>query len=116
MKQVMTVAVIFLLSINASFAQDIEPTFEKQNELVKATYYYDTGSIKEIGYFKDEKLHDQWISYNKEGKIKVVALYNEGKKDGKWYVVGENSVKEITYKLNKLIKVEEVEELKLSFI
>ena len=111
----MTIAV-FVLMVNMSFAQAVEPTFEKQDDLVKATYFYDNGIIKEVGFFKDNKLQDQWISYNQEGKIKVVAFYNEGKKDGKWYLVGDESVKEVTYKSNKIIKVEEVQDLELSFI
>ena len=102
--------------VDMSFAQAVEPTFEKQDDLVKATYFYDNGIIKEVGFFKDNKLQDQWISYNQEGKIKVVAFYNEGKKDGKWYLVGDESVKEVTYKSNKIIKVEEVQDLELSFI
>lgn len=116
MKKFISTLVIFLLLVNASFAQAVEPTFEKQDDLVKATYYYDNGTIKEVGFFKGTKLHNQWISYSQEGKIKVVAFYNEGKKDGKWYWVGETSVKEVTYKLNEIVKVEEVQDLELSFI
>jgi len=116
MKRFVMTSVIFVLMVNMSFAQAVEPTFEKQDDLVKATYYYDNGIIKEVGFFKDNKLQDQWISYNQEGKIKVVAFYNEGKKDGKWYLVGDESVKEVTYKSNKIIKVEEVQDLELSFI
>lgn len=116
MKKFVTTIALFVLMVYMSFSQGIEPTYEKQDDLVKATYYYDTGSIKEVGFFKDNKLHSQWISYNQEGKIKVVAVYNEGKKDGKWYLVGEETVKEVTYKSNEIVKVEEVQELELSFI
>ena len=112
---VMTLAV-FVLMVNLSVAQAVEPTFEKQDDLVKATYFYDNGTVKEVGFFKDTKLHNQWISYSQEGQIKVVAFYNEGKKDGKWYLVGDTSVKEVTYKSNEIVKVEEVQELELSFI
>jgi antitoxin component YwqK of YwqJK toxin-antitoxin module len=108
---------VMLMMITAvSFAQNMEPTFEKQGDLVKATYFYDNGMVKEVGFFKNDKLHDKWISYDKEGKIKVVALYNNGEKDGKWYIVGEDNVKEVTYQSNKIIKVQEVEESELSFI
>ena len=84
MKKFSAALVLMMLMINISFAQEIDPKFEKQDDLVKATYYYDNGSIKEVGYFKDEKLHDQWISYNNEGNIKVVAMYNNGNIEGKW--------------------------------
>ncbi len=116
MKKLLASLIMFMLMVSVSFAQEIEPTFEKQNDLVKATYYHDNGMVKEVGFFKDDKLHDKWVSYNKEGDIKVVAFYNDGKKDGKWYLVGEESVKEVTYKSNKVIKVQEVEESALSFI
>lgn len=116
MKKIVITLVVFILMVNVSFAQAVEPTFEKQDDLVKATYYYDNGTIKEVGFFKDNKLHDQWISYDQEGKIKVVAFYKNGKKDGKWYLVGEEKVKEVTYKSNQIVKVEEVQELELSFI
>ena len=116
MKKLFACLVLFLLVLNVSFAQGVEPKFEKENDLVKATYYHDNGMVKEVGFFKEDKLHDKWISYNEEGKIKVVAMYNNGLKDGKWYLVGEETVKEVTYKANKVIKVEEVNAAELSFI
>jgi len=116
MKKISAYLVLFLLMVNVSFAQGIEPKFEKENDLVKATYYHDNGIVKEIGFFKEDKLHDKWISYNQEGKIKVVAFYNNGLKEGKWYLVGKDSVKEVTYKSNKVVKVQMVEESALSFI
>lgn len=116
MKKLFACLVLFLLTVNVSFAQGVEPKFEKENDLVKATYYHDNGMVKEVGFFKEEKLHNKWISYNKEGKIKVVALYNNGVKEGKWYMVGEDSVKEVTYENNKVIKVQQVDESELSFI
>lgn len=116
MKKLFACLVLFLLMLNISFAQGVEPKFEKENDLVKATYYHDNGMVKEIGFFKEDKLHDKWISYNEEGKIKVVAMYSNGLKDGKWYLVGEETVKEVTYKSNKVVKVEEVNAAELSFI
>jgi len=116
MKKLLASLVVFMLMASVTFAQEKEPKFEKQNDLVKATYYFDNGMVKEVGFFKDDKLHDKWISYNEEGKIKVVAFYNNGLKDGKWYLVGEESVKEVTYESNKVIKVQEVDESTLSFI
>ena len=116
MKKFIAVIILTITATSFTFAQENEPTFEKQDDLVKATYYHDNGVVKEIGYFKDDKLHDQWIRYDISGKISVVANYNNGLKEGKWYIVGEETTKEITYKKNKLIKVEEVEGTDLSFI
>lgn len=116
MKKIFTALAIMLLTVSMVNAQDKEPTFERQDDLVKATYYHDNGMIKEVGYFKNDKLHDQWIKYDQAGKIKIVATYDNGLKDGKWYIVGDDSVKEITYQSNKILKVEEVEGTELSFI
>ncbi|UCE93703.1 MAG: nicotinic acid mononucleotide adenyltransferase [Flavobacteriaceae bacterium] len=116
MKKILASLVICVLMTMTATAQNIEPTFEKQGDLVKATYYHDNGMVKEVGFFKDDKLHDKWIHYNEKGKIKIVALYKNGMKEGKWYMVGEESVKEITYKSNKVVAVKEVDPAELSFI
>lgn len=114
MKKLFSALFIALLASGIAFSQEKEPTFEKQDDLVKATYYHDNGAVKEVGFFKDQKLHDQWIRYDKTGKISVVANYDNGLKEGKWYIVGESTTKEITYKANKLVKVEEKEGTDLS--
>ena len=114
MKKFFAAFVTLLLTAGVSLAQEKAPTFEKQDDLVKATYYHENGMVKEVGYFKDDKLHDQWIRYDVAGKVTVVANYDNGLKEGKWYIVGENTTKEITYKENKLIKVEEVDGSELS--
>ena len=116
MKKFIASIVVFLMIVTVSFAQQMEPTFEKQEDLVKATYYHDIGMVKEVGFFKNDKLHDKWVSYNEEGKIKVVAMYNNGEKDGKWYMIGDDAVKEVTYQSNKIVKVQEVEKADLSFL
>ena len=116
MKRIAAALILILTATGLAFSQEKEPTFEKQDDLVKATYFHDNGMIKEVGYFKDQKLHDQWISYDVTGKISVVANYDNGLKEGKWYIVGEDTTKEITYEANKLIKVEEVQGTDLSFI
>ena len=116
MNRLIATLVLFILTVQISFAQSKKPVFERQNNLVKATYFYDNGAIKEVGYFKNDKLHSQWISYNEEGKVKVTARYKNGKKHGKWYFVGDDTVKEVNYKSNKIIKVKDVEELDTSLI
>ena len=116
MKKIMlTLIAIVFIAVGAA-AQEKSPSFEKQGDLVKATYFHDNGMVKEVGYFKNDKLHDQWISYDEFGKITVVANYNNGIKEGKWYIVGEDSIKEVTYAENKPIKVEQRQGTDLSFI
>jgi len=116
MKKIYAAVVTIILTLGLANAQEKAPNFEKQDDLVKATYYHENGTVKEVGYFKDNKLHHQWIHYDTSGKITIVANYDNGLKEGKWYIVGDNSTKEITYKKNKLVKVEEVQGTDLSFI
>lgn len=116
MKRLIATTVFTLMLITAAFAQDTKPKFEKEGDLVKATYYYDNGSIKEIGFFKENKLHNQWISYNESGEKTTIANYDMGRKVGKWYVVSNDTIKELTYESNKLVKVENSKETELKFI
>jgi len=103
MKKLLTLIVLFVIAnINA---QEVEPTYEKAGDMVKATYYYQDGSIKEQGFFKDKKLTGQWISYNQDGEKTMIANYDAGKKVGKWFAWNKNSLKEITYNNNKVISL-----------
>ena len=108
MKNLFSTFVIVLVFNLSMGAQNIQPTFEKLNDLVKATYYYTDGSIKEIGFFKGDQLHDQWISYDEKGNIKVMANYHCGKKEGTWYFKLKNSTKEVVFKENHVIRVKEL--------
>ena len=54
MKKLATLIIIFAGVIG--YSQDIEPTFEAEGNLVKATYYYEDGSISTQGYFLDKAL------------------------------------------------------------
>ena len=49
-------ALIFVLTLGV--AQEIKPQFEKQEDLVKATYFYEDGQVKEIGFFKNSRRWD----------------------------------------------------------
>lgn len=116
MKKIVLTLAAVVLTLQLALSQEKAPSFEKQGDLVKATYYFDNGQVKEVGFFKGEKLHDQWVTYDQAGKVTMVAFYKEGLKDGNWYVVDGDTIKKITYKSNKLILVEEVQEMDLSFI
>jgi len=116
MKRLIATAVLVLVFISSAFAQEIKPTFEKQNDLVKATYYYDNGAVKEVGFFKENKLHSQWVTYNEAGEKITVAEYDMGEKVGKWYVISNDTIKELTYEANKLVKVENSKETEIKFI
>ncbi|MDG1040808.1 MAG: nicotinic acid mononucleotide adenyltransferase [Polaribacter sp.] len=99
------IALLLLLTVTISNAQKDSVTFEKSEDMVKATYYYQDGSIKEQGFFKDKKLTGQWVSFNKQGEKTMLANYKEGKKVGKWFVWDKKLLKEINYVDNKLVAV-----------
>jgi len=103
MKKLILLAVFFIAA--QGFSQENETTFEKEGELVKATYYFDNGSVKVQGFFKNKKLTGTWTSYDINGNKTQIAQYNEGNKVGKWFVWNDASLKEITYKNNFIVSV-----------
>ena len=114
MKKAILLAILFISAIG--FSQDNETTFERDGDLVKATYYYDNGDVKVEGFFKDKKLTGIWTSFDKQGNKTQIAQYNEGKKVGKWFVWNKESLKEITYNNNAVVGVKDWRaETKLAF-
>jgi len=110
------IALVFLFTVSISNAQEIASKYEKSGEMVKATYYFEDGSVKEQGFFKDAKLTGKWVSYDKEGEKTMIAHYNAGKKVGKWFAWNSTSLKEINYINNAIVSVKNwEEEPKLAF-
>ncbi len=103
MKKILTLTLLFAFTI--SNAQEVKPTYEKSEDMVKATYYYQDGSIREQGFFKDKKLTGQWISYNQQGEKLMIANYEAGKKVGKWFAWSNNTLKEINYNNSRIVSV-----------
>jgi antitoxin component YwqK of YwqJK toxin-antitoxin module len=73
--------------------------------MVKATYFFENGTIQQEGFFKDGKLEGKWISYNQNGTKKAIAEYSEGIKTGKWFFWNENSLSEVDYTNNAIATV-----------
>jgi antitoxin component YwqK of YwqJK toxin-antitoxin module len=97
-------SIIFCIAVSG-FAQDNKATYKAEGDLVKATYYYEDGSIKTQGFFKDKKLTGKWTRFDKEGNKIQLAYYKDGKKVGKWFMWSANSLKEITYDSNVIASV-----------
>ncbi len=116
MKNIISLLIFFLFIAQIGFGQSIHPKYEKQNNLTKATYFYENGKVKETGYFKNTKLQGKWLKFDTNGEITTVANYKNGKKEGVWYVIINDTVKELTYKSNKLIKVKGLQNKHLPFI
>lgn len=103
MRKLLTICLLSIASF--AFSQENKPTFKAEGDLVKATYYYEDGTIKTQGYFKEKKLTGKWISFDKSGNKKQIAYYDNGKKVGKWFVWTTESLKEINYQNNAVASV-----------
>jgi antitoxin component YwqK of YwqJK toxin-antitoxin module len=86
-------------------AQDKQPTYERSGDLVKATYYYEDGTIEKQGYFKNKKLTGEWTQFDKNGKKITIGHYKNGKKVGKWFIWKKDVLTEINYKDNAIASV-----------
>jgi antitoxin component YwqK of YwqJK toxin-antitoxin module len=87
------------------FAQE-DPNLEAIDQQVEATYFFENGTIHQIGKFKDGKLDGKWISYSENGDIKAIAQYKEGVKNGKWqFFEAANIIKEVDYNNNNIEKI-----------
>ena len=100
------VAVAFLFS-GALVAQEQkpEPKFEKQEDLVRATFYYEDGTLSQEGTYKGGKLHGEWVSYNREGEKNAIAKYSHGEKTGKWFFWTGDKLNEVNYDANRIVSV-----------
>ncbi|MFL0083714.1 membrane-binding protein [Tenacibaculum maritimum] len=76
-----------VLSVASMQAGDKKPTYEKVGDLIKVTYYYSNGNVKEQGFFKDKKLTGTWECFDESGAKTVIAYYEEGKKSREMVIV-----------------------------
>lgn len=103
MKKIIILALILVSAIG--YSQTEKPTFEKEGDLVKATYYYDNGNVKVQGFFKNKKLTGVWTAFDNDGKKTKIANYENGVKTGKWFIWDKDSLKEINYDNNVIVAV-----------
>ncbi|MFZ5552299.1 MAG: toxin-antitoxin system YwqK family antitoxin [Bacteroidota bacterium] len=87
----LTLIAAFILSFAVSAQSTGTPVIEKsESDVVKATWYHDNGTVKEVGYFKNGQKHGQWLSYDEKGNRISEANYKEGQKDGNWIFYHNN--------------------------
>ena len=96
---------IFLAGATVLAQENPEPRFEKDGELIKGTFYYEDGSVKQEGTYKEGNLHGEWISYNQNGEKEAIAQYTNGEKTGKWFFWSDNKLTEVDYNENRIAKV-----------
>ncbi len=85
-----------------------KPVFENQGELIKGTYYYEDGSIRQEGTYKNGELHGKWISYDKNGEKTASAEYNNGEKTGTWLFWQGDKAKQVEYSANRIVSVDNI--------
>ena len=73
--------------------------------MVKATYYYDNGQVKQEGYYLDGKLHGKWMAYNEDGSKQSIGEYNKGTKTGKWFFWSDASLNEVDFSDSRIAEV-----------
>lgn len=95
-------ALIFSVVINA---QDIKPVFEREGDLLKATYFHDNGTVSQEGHFLNGKLHGEWKMFNEDGKKMALGDYTLGKKTGKWFFWDAKLLKEVDFVDGKIANV-----------
>lgn len=103
---------LILLTFHFTNAQgDNNIKMVKSGELVEVTIFYNNGNVMQHGFMTPKsELHDTWESYYEDGTLKCEATYDKGKKVGTWHYYYPNALtKRVTYKDNKVVKVEELE-------
>ena len=54
MKKIVIAAVLLVSGMMS--AQEVKPKYEVVDQMVKATYFYDNGQVKQEGFYLDGKL------------------------------------------------------------
>jgi antitoxin component YwqK of YwqJK toxin-antitoxin module len=107
MKKIKNILLATILTFGAAaMAQESpEPKFEKEGNLIKGTFFYEDGSVKQEGTYKDGKLHGKWVAYDTNGKKQSMATYTEGNKTGKWFFWTADKLTEVDYDNNQIANV-----------
>lgn len=87
------------------FAQENNVKHEIVNKMVKSTYYYDNGQIQQEGFYKDGKVHGEWVSYDVNGKKVAIGKYENGAKVGKWFFWSGSDLLEVDYTDTRVAQV-----------
>jgi antitoxin component YwqK of YwqJK toxin-antitoxin module len=103
MKKYMIVGALLVSSL--IFAQKIKPQHEIVGDLIKSTYYFDNGKISQEGFYKNGKVHGQWIAYDENGAKKSIGTFENGQKTGKWFFWNNNNLNEVDYSNSRITSV-----------
>lgn len=106
MKNVATFMVLFFMGFFL-YAQENDKKVKtvKKGDVVEITYFYETGTISQLGYLKDNKPHGIWKSFDKTGKKTAQATYENGVKQGRWFFWKDDKLTEVEYNSNEIVSV-----------
>lgn len=93
-----------LLFTGITFAQE-QAKHEVVGDIVKSTYYHENGKVSQEGFYKNGKVHGQWVSFDQNGKKTAIANYNEGTKTGKWIFWTDKNLSEVDYSDSRVAAV-----------
>ena len=93
----LVLVVVFALFGSALFAQEkvVREEFyangnlklqfvELDQNIVKATYYFEDGGVYETGFFVNQKLDGKWTTYTADQLIQCTAYFSNNEKVGDW--------------------------------
>ncbi|WP_445383401.1 toxin-antitoxin system YwqK family antitoxin [Robiginitalea sp. IMCC43444] len=107
-------ALLFILFLAPAlfFGQnEKKATFLKDQNLIEVVYYHDNGIVAQKGTFNlDGKLHGQWESFSEQGDKICKGLYENGRKNGKWFFWDKDLLREVDYNYNAIAAVHEWKE------
>lgn len=83
----------------------IKKELKQKGDLIEATFYYESGQVAQKGFFKDGKLHGEWIAYDQNGNKKAIGKYSEGSKTGKWFFWNGEELSEVDFQESRIASV-----------
>ena len=95
MRNLMMLTIAVLVS-SVSIAQTInydsgavKSEYKQAGDLVAVTHYYESGAIKETGFFKNEIPEGKWETFAENGTKMAELNYQDGKRHGEFRVWDE---------------------------
>lgn len=104
MKNIMLIVAILFSGV--AMSQEMKPTFEKEGQAIKGTFYHENGVISQQGFYNQKgKLHGDWKAYDKTGRKIAMGQYTNGVKTGKWFFWNADKLSEVNYSNNDIASV-----------
>lgn len=102
MKKLLFSLVVLGLSLQLGYAQN-KTEYKKERNLVSVVKYHENGQIAQKGYYKNNKLHGEWMSFSEAGTKLAQGQFKAGRKIGKWFFWDAGQMTEVTFEDNKAI-------------